>query len=80
MSRIDISSEYGILPFSLKRRQLPIKVAFAMTVNKPEGQSLYAVGIYSPQPVFSHGQLYVALSRSGNPNTTKILINNIPAT
>ena len=38
-----------------------------MTISKSQGQSLGRVGLYLPRPVFGHGQLYVALSRSGNP-------------
>lgn len=46
--RIDLHSQPGKLPFILKRRQLPIKLAFAMTINKAQGQSLDKVGISSP--------------------------------
>jgi ATP-dependent DNA helicase PIF1 len=55
------------LPFSFKRLQFPVRLAFAMTINKAQGQSLRVAGINLEQPCFSHGQLYVACSRVGSP-------------
>lgn len=46
-----------------------------MTINKSQGQTLENIGIYLPQPVFSHGQLYVALSRVRSGEAINILIN-----
>lgn len=37
-------------------------LAFAMTVNKSQGQSVDHVGLDLEHPVSSHGQLYVAFS------------------
>jgi ATP-dependent DNA helicase PIF1 len=44
-----------------------------MTINKSQGQTIPNVGIYLPDPVFSHGQLYVALSRAMAAKNIKIL-------
>jgi ATP-dependent DNA helicase PIF1 len=51
-------------PFTLQRRQFPLQLAFAMTINKAQGQTMKTVGIFLPEPVFTRGQLYVALSRA----------------
>uniref|UniRef100_A0A7I4XXQ7 ATP-dependent DNA helicase n=1 Tax=Haemonchus contortus TaxID=6289 RepID=A0A7I4XXQ7_HAECO len=70
--RIDLYTDKG-LPFRLKRRQFPIRLAFATTINKAQGQTLSKVGVYLPDDVFSHGQLYVALSRARNAESVKVL-------
>ncbi|KAJ9557874.1 hypothetical protein OSB04_012488 [Centaurea solstitialis] len=45
-----------------------------MTINKAQGQTIPNVGVYLPEPVFSHGQPYVALSRRISRLTTKVLV------
>ncbi|XP_024199850.1 uncharacterized protein LOC112203059 [Rosa chinensis] len=64
------------LPFSLIHRQFPIRFSFALTINKAQGQTIPNVGAYLPNHVFSHGQLYVALSRGVSIQTIKVLIKN----
>ncbi|XP_008185584.1 uncharacterized protein LOC103310122 [Acyrthosiphon pisum] len=51
------------IPFQVKRIQFPVRLAFAMTINKSQGQSLEVCGINLEFPCFSHGQLYVVSSR-----------------
>ena len=46
----------------LSHCQFPVHLAFAMTINKSQGQSVQNVGLDLKTSVFSHGQLYVALS------------------
>ena len=76
LPRIDLAPSDVNLPFVLKRRQFPIIPAYAMTINKSQGQTFECVGIYLNEPVFSHGQLYVALLRSKNPRQIKVFIKN----
>uniref|UniRef100_A0A0D3EAP9 ATP-dependent DNA helicase n=1 Tax=Brassica oleracea var. oleracea TaxID=109376 RepID=A0A0D3EAP9_BRAOL len=62
------------LPFKMRRRQLPLVVAFAIKINKSQGQSPSEMGLFLPRPVFSHGQLYVAISRVTSKKDLKVLI------
>ena len=67
--RINLQSpDNGTLHINFTRRQFPLRLAFCMTINKSQGQTFRNVGVWLPSPVFSHGQLYVALSRLGDPN------------
>ena len=72
--RISLAPSTSELPFSMTRRQFPIRLAFAMTINKSQGQSVNFVGIDLRTPVFSHGQLYVALSRCTSFDRISVLL------
>ena len=63
LPRIKLTTLEGDLPFILTRKQFSVKLCFAMTVNKSQGQSFSTVGVDLRTSAFTHGQLYVALSR-----------------
>ena len=67
-------SDTDTMPFTLRRRQFPVRPAFAMTINKSQGQTFKSVGLYLPKAVFTHGQLYVAFSRVGDAAGVRVLI------
>ena len=71
--RISIPPSSEDLHIPLMRRQFPVRLAFAMTINKSQGQSVQNVGLDLRTSVFSHGQLYVALSRCTSANRIKVL-------
>jgi hypothetical protein len=65
------STDYA---FKFRRRQFPVRLAFALSINKAQGQSVKYVGLDVRVPVFAHGQLYVALSRATSCSRVKILL------
>ncbi|XP_019157989.1 PREDICTED: ATP-dependent DNA helicase PIF1-like [Ipomoea nil] len=74
--RMTITPSDPRLPFKFQRKQFPLMLSYAMTINKSQGQTLSHVGLLLKKPVFVHGQLYVAASRVSNPDGLKILICN----
>ena len=77
LPKMKLNPSDNTLPFEFTRKQFPIKVAFTMSINRSQGQTLQKVGVFLPQNVFTHGQLYVALSRVSNSNNIFISSPNI---
>jgi hypothetical protein len=72
--RITLEPSAENLPIPLRRRQFPVRLAFAMTINKSQGQSVHTVGLNLQTHVFSHGQLYVAFSRCTSGSRIRVLL------
>lgn len=66
-----IPSDYH---FEFKRLQFPVKLCYAMTINKAQGQSLKMAGVDLRSDCFSHGQLYVAFSRVSSSDSLVALL------
>ena len=74
LPRIVSISKTKSLPFTLRRKQFAVKLAYGMTGNKAQGQTFDMVGLYMGRDFFSHGQTYVALSRAGHPACIKVFL------
>jgi hypothetical protein len=61
-----VRSDASGLPFNFTRRQFPITPAYCLSVHKSQGQSLRRVGFVADTDAFSHGQVFVAMSRVGS--------------
>ena len=58
--------------FKLERKQFPLKVCFAMTINKSQGQSVKWVELDGRSAV-THGQFYVGISRVRSVHNIKVI-------
>ena len=72
--RITLRPKERQYPFEWSRRQFPIRAAFSITINKAQGQTMKMVGVWLPDPVFSHGQLYVGSGRVGAPQRLRFAV------
>ena len=70
--RFKFRLSYG-LSFEMMRIQFPLRRAYAMTFNKCQGQTLRKTLLDVREPVFAHGQLYVAMSRVEHFNSIALL-------
>jgi hypothetical protein len=74
--RIKFISDNINLPFTFTRKQFPLRLAYAMTINKSQGQTFFHVGLHFVDDVFSHVQLYVAFSCAKAPMNVKVQLPN----
>ena len=76
-SRKTFAPQNEITEYRLIRTQFPFRLAFAMTINKSQGQTFDRIGILLNTPCFSPGQWYVAASRVRSFDDLKVVIKTI---
>ena len=62
--------------YTMSRVQFPLRLCYAMSVNKSQGQSFDQVLLDATTPNFSHGHLYVALSRLREHDKIRVIVND----
>ena len=72
--RISLIPSNLMLPFEFRCVQFPVSLCFAMKINKSQGETFKAVGVDMSDESFTHGMLYVALSRVGSPECLTLLV------
>ena len=76
LSRCRMTTDSIDVSCKVQRVQIPVKLGFAMTFNKAQGQSFDVAGAYIRKPPFAHGHLYVALSRARSKD--KLIVQVLP--
>ncbi|XP_054719193.1 uncharacterized protein LOC129228538 [Uloborus diversus] len=74
LPRIPLIATESPIPF--RRLQFPVRLAFAITINKSQGQTMSVCGLDLENTCFAHGQLYVACSRVGIPSNLFVFAKN----
>ena len=74
LPRCPFKFKNGTQGMEISRVQFPIRVAYALTINRSQGQTIDVVGIDLRADVFQHGQLYVAVGRVRARHRLKILL------
>jgi hypothetical protein len=64
----------GTSSFEMTRVAFPLRLCYAMTINKSQGQSFEQVLIDYSDDAFSHGHVYVSLSRARFFNQVKLIV------
>ena len=76
LTRVDIDNSKSVsgCAYKFSRRQFPVRLAYAITITKSQGQTFDRVGLFFEDACFGHGQLYVGSSRTRNFNSIRVQV------
>jgi len=75
--RMPMEPKQNQFNFRWIRTQFLVAPAFAMTISKSQGQTIpNNVSVLLKDPIFSHGSVYVAMSRVTDPKKLKVFLPN----
>ena len=72
--RINFHAQVSRQGIKFSRVQFPLRLAYSLTINKSQSQTLSRIGLDLRIDIFAHGQLYVALSRINNRHSIMCLV------
>jgi hypothetical protein len=76
LPRINFDFQPSFAPWSVERRQIPLRPAYATTFNSCQGLTLDRIVIDLRTSVFAHGQLYTSLSRVRQREDARLLVSD----
>ena len=65
---------HGRMPFHVRRRQFPLRLAYAITFNSCQGLTLNRSVLDGRVEPFAHGQLYTATSRTRSRTASRLYL------
>ena len=73
--RFKFRLKYG-QSYNMMRTQFPLRLAYAFTYNKAQGQTLHKVLLDCRKAPFEHGHLYVAMTRHRHHENMRIFLDS----
>lgn len=75
LCRMTAVLEPARIPFRINRNQIPLRLAWASTAHRIQGDDLDKVIVDLRHPLFAHGQLEVCVSRAHTREQTRFLVD-----
>ena len=73
---LETDADHGKIGFVFRRTQLPLRLAYAVTVHRSQGATLKRCGLYFKSHCFAHGMAYVAFSRCGTFDDLDVIVDD----